>query len=63
MEEIKHRKEDTKKKAATKIEFMDVNKSKQILKKVRKFREETGTENLLFFSDPSLEKKHTYSYN
>lgn len=33
------------------------------MKKVKKFREETGTDNLLFFSDPSLEMKPTYLSN
>lgn len=63
IDEIKSRKQKVKGKVQEKLNFMRINTNNQILRKVRKFREQTGTQNLLHFSDPTVEEKPTYKHN
>lgn len=60
MMEIKDRKEKSNKKMENTFEFMNINSNTELARKIKKYRQSTDTENLLHFTDVTVEEKPTY---
>jgi hypothetical protein len=59
MSEIKERKQGFRK-SEGRLEFMNIDTNSELARRMKKYRQATGTENLLDFTDVTVEEKPTY---